>query len=163
MFLYVLCFNCINTNSTPFPREFGTAHHSAEIAAMMLALQHGHTDICCIYDMKLGSAPYCPFFDIRTYKPIHGYYAMVAFNALYQLGTQVQTVSDNPRLYAAAASNGTHHALAISNLTGAKQELSIEGVDLSHARYHVLDQERLLSWSPAVETIGKNTVLLIEW
>lgn len=147
----------------PYPKEFGTAHHSAEIAAMMLALQHGHTDVCCIYDMRLNTAPYCPLFDIRTLKPIHGYYAMVAFNTLYRLGTQVESVCDNDRLYAVAASDGTHHALLISNLTGSKQELNIEGADLSNARWHVIDQERLLSWSPAVNAVENNTVVLIEF
>ena len=147
----------------PFPKEFGTAHHSAEIAAMMLALQHGHTDICCIYDMRTNNAPYCPLFDIKTHKPIHGYYSMVAFNALYKLGWQVESVSDNGRIYAVAASDGRRHALMISNLSGKNQELSIEGADLSEARYHVIDDTRLLSWSPAVDHIDKNTVLLIEW
>ncbi len=147
----------------PYPKEFGTGHHAAEIAAMMLALQHGHTDICCIYDMKASHAPYCPLFNPCTGKPIHGYYAMVAFNALYQLGTQVETVCDNERLYAVAASDGKRHALMISNLTGIKQELNIEGADLSNARWYAIDQERLLSWSPAVNTVENNTVLLIEF
>lgn len=147
----------------PYPSEYGTAHHSAEIMAMMLALQHGHTDICCIYDMRTNTAPYCPLFDIRTHKPIHGYYSMVAFNALYRLGTQVETVSSDPRLYAVAASDGKNHALVISNLTGEKQEIAIEGVDLSGARYHVIDQERLLSWSPSTNVTENNTVMLMEW
>ena len=147
----------------PFAQEFGTAHHSAEVAAMMLALQNGHVDLCCIYDMRTTNAPYCPLFDIRTHKPIHAYYSMVAFNTLYQLGTQVEAVSDNERVYAVAASDGTHHALMISNLSGTTQELNIEGVDLSKAKYHVIDQERLLSWSPAVSAIENNMVLLIEW
>ena len=108
-------------------------------------------------------APYCPLFDIRTHKPIHGYYAMVAFNTLYQLGNQVELVCDTDGLYAVAASDGTRHALVISNLTGQLQSLTCEGVDLSHARYYVLDQERLLSWAPHALRIAPNTVLLIEW
>ena len=147
----------------PYAQEFGTAHHSAEVAAMMLAMQNGYVDLCCIYDMRTTNSPYCPLFDIRTHKPIHAYYAMVAFNALYQLGTQVEAVSDNERVYALAASDGTHHALMISNLSGTTQELNIEGVDLAKAKYHVIDQERLLSWSPAVSAIENNMVLLIEW
>jgi hypothetical protein len=53
--------------------------------------------------------------------------------------------------------------MVISNLTGKAQPLTIEGADLSKAKYHVIDQERLLSWSPAVTTIDKNMVVLIEW
>ena len=147
----------------PYAQEFGTAHHSAEVAAMLLAMQNGYVDLCCIYDMRTTNAPYCPLFDIRTHKPIHAYYSMVAFNTLYQLGTQVEAVSDNERVYAVAASDGEHHALMISNLSGTTQELNIEGVDLSKAKYHVIDQERLLSWSPAVTSIENNMVMLIEW
>ena len=147
----------------PYAQEFGTAHHSAEVAAMLLAMQNGYVDLCCIYDMRTTNAPYCPLFDIRTHKPIHAYYSMVAFNALYRLGTQVEAGCDNERLYTVAASDGTHHALMISNLSGTTQELNIEGVDLSQAKYHVIDQERLLSWSPAVSSIENNTVLLVEW
>ena len=147
----------------PYPKEFGTAHHSAEIAAMMIAMQHGFADICCIYDMRTTTAPYCPLFDIRTHKPIHGYYSMVAFNTLYQLGTQVQTVCDTDRLYVLAASNGRRNAVMIANLTGETQTLTFEGTDFVNARYYVLDQERLLSWAPNANEIENNAVMLIEW
>ena len=147
----------------PYAKEFGTGHHSAEIAAMMLALQNGYTDICCLRALQTNNAPFCPVFDIRTYKPIHGYYSLVAFNALYRLGTQVECISDHNRLYAVAASNGVRHAIMISNLSGETQELNIEGVDLSNARLHAIDQERLFSWSPLVKEIPNNTVLLIEF
>ena len=147
----------------PFAQEFGTAHHSAEVAAMILAMQQGYADVLCIYDMRTNNAPYCPLFDIKTHKPIHGYYALVAFNHLHQLGNQVELSCDTEDLYAVAATNGKKHALMISNATGAKQELCIEGADLSGARYHIIDQERLLSWSPAIHTLQANDVVLIEW
>ena len=82
---------------------------------------------------------------------------------LYQLGNQVQTDCDTEDLYVLCATDGAYNAMVISNLTGKAQPLTIEGADLSKAKYHVIDQERLLSWSPAVTEIGKNMVLLIEW
>lgn len=147
----------------PFPSEYGTAHHSAEIAAMMIAMQHGHTDICCIYDMRTNTAPFCPLFDIRTNKPIHGYYALAAFNALYRLGTQVEMVCDTDGLYALAAADGDRHALLLSNLSGKKLPLELTGIDTARARYYVLDQERLLSWAPHAAVMEPNAVMLIEW
>ena len=147
----------------PYRQELGTAHHSAEIAAMMIAMQNGNPQICCIYDMRTNTAPYCPLFNPITHKPIHGYYSMVAFNACYQLGMQVKTECDTEDLYVLAATDGTHNAMMISNLTGKEQPLVIEGANLSKARYYVIDQERLLSWSPAVNEIDNNMVLLIEW
>ena len=147
----------------PYAGELGTAHHSAELAATMIAMQNGNPQVCCIYDMRTNTAPYCPLFNPITHKPIHGYYSLAAFNMLYQLGNQVELTCDTEELYALAGTDGKHHAMLISNLTGQKQSLEIEGVDLSNAKYHVIDQERLLSWSPAVTEIGKNMVLLIEW
>ena len=147
----------------PYAEELGTAHHSAEMAAMMIAMQNGNPQLCCVYDMRTNTAPYCPLFNPITHKPIHGYYSMVAFNACYQLGMQVKTDCDTEELYVLAATDGQHHAMMISNLTGKAQPLTIEGADLSKAKYHVIDQERLLSWSPAVTTIDKNMVVLIEW
>ena len=65
-------------------------------------------------------------------------------------------------MYVLAATDGKSCALLVANLTGAAQELRIEGVDLAAARYHVIDQERLLSWSAAADKIENNQVLLIE-
>ena len=129
----------------------------------MIAMQNGNPQVCCIYDMRTNTAPYCPLFNPITHKPIHGYYSLAAFNMLYQLGMQVKTDCDTEDLYVLAATDGKRHAMLISNLTKKKQTLEIEGVDLTGARYHVIDQERLLSWSPAVKEIANNMVLLIEW
>ncbi len=147
----------------PFADEFGTAHHSAEVASMMMAMQNADTDVLCIYDMRTNTAPYCPLFDIRTHKPIHAYYSLVAFNTLYRLGDQVELRCDTEGVYALAATDGKRHALMVSNLTPTTQSLVIEGADLSQARFYVLDGERLLSWSPRMDKLEPNAVMLIEW
>ncbi len=147
----------------PFWNECGTAHHSAEIAAMMIALQNGYAHVCCIYDMGIMEAPHCALFNLHTQKPHHGYYSLFAFNRLYCLGQQTQAVCDTEGLYVLAASNGKKHALLISNLTGKTQPLCIEGVDLDGAYIHVLDQERLLSLTVTAKEIENNAVMLIEW
>ena len=126
-------------------------------------MQHSSVDVCCVYDMRTANAPHCPLFSPITHKPIHGYYSMVAFNQLYQLGSQVATSCDAERLFVLAASDGKNHAMMISNISGVTQTLAITGAELKNARYHVIDQERLLSWSPAVTEIENNQVLLIQW
>ncbi|MBO5652820.1 MAG: hypothetical protein J6S44_01230 [Clostridia bacterium] len=147
----------------PFASEFGTAHHAAEMAAMMISMQYGYPALCCIYDLRIANAPYCPLFNPITFKPVQGWYTFAAFNTLYKLGTQVEAVSDTEDLYALAAVGEKGGALLVSNLTGKAQELTIEGVDLSRARIHVIDNERLLSWTPALGTVQNNEVYLIEW
>ena len=147
----------------PYAEELGTGHHSAEIAAMMIAMQHGHPSVCCIYDMRTANAPYCPLFNPITHKPIQGYYSMVAFNTLYRLGTQVESESDVKGLYTLAAYDGKKGAILLSNLSGKVVDLNIEGVDLTNARWSVIDDYRLLSWSPAVSKMQPNEVVLIEF
>ena len=148
----------------PFARERGTAHHSAEVAAMMISMQHGHTDLCCIYDMRASYGPYTPLFCTEErHEPRTAYYSMVAFNQIYKLGTEVEAVSDTNGLYALAAYNGNRHALLISNLTGNDQELTIDGADLEDARFYVINGEKLLSWAPNAKKINNNEVILIEW
>ena len=147
----------------PFHEEKGTAHHSAEVAATMLGMQNTRTDMCCIYDMRMGFGKYMALFDANTYKPIQAYYSMVAFNHLYKLGEQVALECDTEELYAVAATDGKKSAIVISNITGETQPLNIEGVDLKEARFSVIDDTRLLSWSPAVSEIKNNEVYLIEF
>ena len=49
----------------------------------------------------------------------------------------------------------------ISNISGEDKPLSIEGADLSDARWYVLDDDRMLSWSPEIKTVKNNTVVLV--
>ena len=146
----------------PYPREYGTPHHSAEVAAMMIALQHGYTDACMIYDMRTNTSPYCPLFDIKTHKPIHAYYSLVAFNQLYKLGKQIETKCDVDRLYVLAASDGKRHALMLANLTGKTQPLCIDGINLENARFYTIGEPGTLAWAPNADAIENNAVVLIE-
>lgn len=59
----------INEWNPEFGENFGTANHAAEAAATMLAMQCGHPQVMCIYDMRTNTAPFCAFFDIKTHKP----------------------------------------------------------------------------------------------
>ena len=51
----------------------------------------------------------------------------------------------------------------IANRTGTPQPLSVEGADLTDARYYILDKTHLLSMSFNADRIANDTVLLIEW
>lgn len=43
------------------------------------------------------------------------------------------------------------------------QSLKIDGIDISGARWSLIDDSRLLSWSPKLSSIEKNSVILIEF
>ena len=147
----------------PYFTEFGTAHHSAEITAMMIAMQHGHTDACMIYDMKTNTAPFCPLFDIRYHTPIHGYYALLAFNELYKLGEQIATESSERELYVLGAKGKERKALLIANLTGERKKVCIEGADITDARVRELGVNDTLAEIEFDGHIENNSVILIEW
>ena len=143
----------------------GTGHHAAVLSAMMLGMQRRAADMLCLYDAKINGGDYCPFFNPITFQPWHGYYAVVAFSKLYTLGTEIDLAVENApeKFYAVAATNGKKGAIMISNTTGATQPIEIEGVDLTDARWSVIDDVRLLSWSPAMKEIPNETVVLIEY
>ena len=120
--------------------------------------------LLAIYDARITSGTYCPFFDPYTLRPtLHAYYSFAAFNFLYKLENEVELTCDTNGLYAVSAVKNGRGALMISNISGAEQELNIEGINLEGARWYVIDRERLLSWSPEVKTVSNNTVLLIEF
>ena len=149
----------------PFHTERGTAHHSAEAAAMMLAMQSRPAiSLAAMYDAGRLQGSYCAFFDPFTSKPtLHAYYSFAAFNFLRKLENEVENTCDTNGIYVSAAVKNGKGALMISNISGMEQELKLEGVNLDGARWYVIDSKRLLSWSPEVKTIGNNMVILIEF
>jgi hypothetical protein len=147
----------------PAPDTRCTGSHGANVEAMMLGMQNTDVDMCMFYDARLQGSVYAGLFHPMTSTPTQAYYALVAFNELYKLGKQTALSCDTDGLYAVSATDGVKNAIVISNISGRPQELNIEGVDLSDARYHVIDDQRLLSWSPEVNVINNDTVVLIEY
>lgn len=149
----------------PKPDSRCTGEHGAHVAAMMLGMQNTDVDMCMFYDARLQGSVYAGLFHPMTLTPTQAYYSLVAFNELYRLGNQasLEVEADTKDLYAVAATNGKKNAVLIANISGAPQELNIDGVGLLEAKYHVIDNERLLSWSPAIKVLPNNTVVLIEY
>ena len=140
----------------------GTAQHSAEVMAMMLGMQNAPVDILTFYDARLGAYTYNGLFNPMTSLPWHAYYSLAAFHHLYTLENQVALQCDTEEVYALAATKDGKTVIVIANISGKTVPLDIEGISLAGARYSVIDQPRLLSWSPAVKELAHNTVLMIE-
>ena len=126
-----------------------------------VALQKEWVDVACLYDAKYGGG-YGPLFNPIDYTLWHTYYTLVAFGMLYKLGTEIECISDTEGVYAVAATDGKSTKIMISNVSGELLPLEIEGVDISEARWSVIDNERRLSWSTPMKEIENNTVVLIE-
>ena len=118
-----------------------------------------------IYDARIDGSTYSAFFlpSVRGGCLTHGYYAFAAFSVIYRLGTQTALSCDTDGVYAVSATDGKRSAIMIANISGRDQSLEIEGVDLSCARWSLIDDRRLLSWSPALGRIANNSVVLIEF
>ena len=148
----------------PTPKNRGTGKHAADVAAIMLGCQNVGVDNLVFYDARLTGSIYAGFFNPATYPvtPCQAYYTFAAFGFLYRLGTQVALEGEEDGAYAVAASDGKKAAIMIANISGDKKPLEIEGVDLSDARWSIIDDQRLLSWTPALKEIPNNSVVLIE-
>ena len=155
----------INEWNPPCRQQRDKAIHGAEIAAAMLGSQNTEMDMLMIYDARLDGSTYSAFFVPSTKEAqlSHGYYAFAAFSSLYKLGTQVALEGADAGVYAVCATNGKKNALMISNISGEDKPLAIEGADLTDARWYLLDDDRLLSWSPEIKTVKNNTVVLVEF
>ncbi|MBE6644486.1 MAG: hypothetical protein E7612_03795 [Ruminococcaceae bacterium] len=142
-----------------------SSQHGAEIAAIMLGCQNVGVDMLMIYDARIDGSTYSAFFipSVRGGLLSQGYYVFAAFSSLYNLGDQVKLDCDTEGVYAICATNGKKNSLMISNISGEDQELKIEGVDLTDARWYLIDNRRLLSWSPEIKTMKNNTVILVEF
>ena len=147
------------------PELHGSSHAAASAASMMIALQHGHADMLMYYDTRVEATAYGGFFAPFTHEPVATYYSFVAFGRLYALGTETEVRVEGAErdFYALSATDGQRNALMLVNRTGKKQQLCLEGVDLSAASLHVIDKTHLLSMAFNAEEIKNNGVLLIEW
>ena len=49
------------------------------------------------------------------------------------------------------------------NMCETAQELQISGVDLSDAKWYIIDDEHRLSWSPALKMVQPKMIVLIDF
>ena len=142
----------------------GTLAAASAAGAMMLAMQHSHTDILCYYDAKLQASAYGGFFKPLSRIPTPVYHAFCAFGALYALGREVALSSDTEGLYALAAKDaaGKRGALMLVNATGKtlSVQTNAEGFTLS-----LLSAESPLlptDLSPTAFSLQKDEIALLE-
>ena len=104
----------------------GTYHHAAKTAAALLALQKAGVDNSMFYDARYGLGRYSGIFNAYEERPHPAYYALTAFNRLYELKNEVETECDDERVYATAASDGKRGCVVITNDTEEAVPLSVE-------------------------------------
>ena len=116
----------------PEPYLVGTVQQAADVCAMMLGLQGTALDNAMIYDARCEHNPYAPLFNPMTGRPNKAYYALTAFNELYQRREAVSVDLKGPSgLWAVAAGTAANGALVIAN---ARNELEPLKLDTGTAR-----------------------------
>ena len=119
----------------------GASATSAKTAAMMCALHGTRANVMCYYDAKFGMDPYAGLFNPLTFEPFCTYYSFKAFGELYNMGTEIACSSDNPSVYALAATDGKKIGILISNI-GEDTTLTLETND-SYTVY-LIDEDHMM-------------------
>lgn len=110
--------------------------------ATMCVCQDTPLDLLMYYDAAPCS--YNTIFD-NYFQPLKGFNAFKAFNALYRLGTEVHSQSDDETVYALAATNGEKSALVLvyfdDNDGAAPKDvrISLSGRKTRNAAVHLAD------------------------
>ncbi len=141
----------------PSGDPIGSAAQAAHIAAALCILQNSPVHDAELYDARCGMGAYSPLFDPITYTPRKPYFALRAFNELYQRG-QALAVSDLPDgLYAAAAKGPDDTALLLANRGAAPQPINLPSIRTAR----ILDDTHDLDNIPIPTHIAPNSVLLL--
>ena len=119
----------------------GTLRDAANILAMMIVLHDTPTDMLMYYNFNANSG-YCGAVDPLTKDPFKAFYAFHDFGQLYALGNRVECVSDTPKLYAMAATDGEKKAIVLCNHTAAPVTVTVSGTE-EHATVFITDESHI--------------------
>ncbi len=159
----------------PGTHRRGTTADAAAIATMMIAMQNSSVDLLMYYDATMESS-YGGLFNPLTRTPFKAYHTMVAFNRLYQLGTQYALAGESiggtleNGIFALAAGDGAgKYAVMLVNacvVSGQMQEATIV-VPNGKWQVSVLDSEHDLSPTAVLQggesfTLAADAVALLE-
>jgi len=151
----------------PLHEKRGTAFHNAHIVSMMIAMQDSHTDVMCLYDARIGIGPqgYGALFNPLSYQPFPAYFGLVAFNQLYQLKNETETLVDGVAentLFALSATDGNKKKTLVVNLSEETRTLNFEGKKEFRNAW-VIDDFKMLGWTSSISSIEPYQILMIEW
>ena len=124
----------------PGRKNRGTPRDSADVLAMMIAMQNTPTDMCMYYDAAERSQ-YCGIFDPVSHGVFKTYYAFYVFGQMYAMGEQCFSQSNDKDVFVMAAKGNGKKAFAIVNDSENEKEieLSVNGADLSHGKVMATD------------------------
>ena len=155
--------NILDEWNTCHDERRGTAFASANVLAMMLAMQKTDVTEMNFYDASMGLMSYSGLFNAETQKPHLTYFTFMAFNRLYRMKQEILTSSDDPEVYVGGAVDGNRRVLLIPN----RQDKAVDAVfDLTGAdaeNAEILEINDTYAYSPTGRRITNNTLRLPPW
>lgn len=120
---------------------------AAFTASCMMKLQKCPLDMLMYYDARPSA--FNGMFDFYTYRPLKGYYPFAMFSALYELGEEVFSESDEKDIYVCAATDGKEKAVMVSHYRaeGAAEpkEIDIFIGETAKAQGYLVDHENTMT------------------
>ena len=118
---------------------------AAFTAAVMSAMQNNpDVDMLMYYDAR--PTAFNGLWDMYTYEELKGYYPFYIFANLYELGTQVENISDDEDIYVVAAKNGKKAGAMVTyytendNENSKYVEIDVADKDMSKAKIYLVDE-----------------------
>lgn len=133
----------------------GLLKDASDIAAMMCALQKEPVDQLMYYDGQLHT-PYGGMFNPITQEPFKAYYAFKAFNSIYALQNEVESISSNDDIFVCASQNDKADAVMVVNTAAEDREAKILLTDSYRNRVFdvfLLDELHNLEWTAYTDFI----------
>ena len=134
--------------------------------AVICVCQDKPLDMLMYYDARIGT-PFNGLFDIVSLEPGKTYHPYFAFHKMYQLKNEVETVCENPNVYALAVSDGKQTRLLVTyyndddSLPDEDVELKFTSESAGEMRFYLTDKEQDNALVRTVKvTEGEQTVKL---
>ena len=134
-------------------------HGAAFTSACMAVGQASTLDMLMYYDAR--PCAFNGMFDFYTYRPLKGYYPFVMFSHLYELGTSVESHSDDDNLYVTAARGDDGYAMMLTHYRKDKSAadmtvtVHLDGVADGVWQAEVLDSDRTMEAYTVTAEDGK--------
>ena len=137
---------------------------AAFTSAVMCAMQNNlDVDMLMYYDAR--PTGFNGLWDMYAYEELKGYYAFYTFANLYDLGTQVENISDDENIYVVAAKNGEGVGAVVTYYTENDNEnskyvtIDVNGYDMSKAKIYMVDENSM--YTPYTKASFVNNTLQI--
>lgn len=152
----------------------GTKGAAFTAACMSEGQNDPDIDMLMYYDARPSN--FNGIWDFYTMEPLKGYYAFYAFANLFELGTQVENISDDEKVYVVAAKNSEKVGAMITYYAENDNEESkyitvdVEGWDMSKSKIYLTDDNN--TYTPYTKTsfadgkleirLERNSIVYIE-